>query len=226
MIIVTSLSPKHSNVDSQKEAVKSWQRIGFAHSLNSEKEIEQIENDYFGVNFVKTHRTVQPLFNKPLVNINALIDYAIEKEEDLFLINSDVYIESLPPLHTDGLTIFSRWDYTNHFGEGKLFVHGFDGFHLPKHLLKLYPPTVYALGGCFFDHSLPLRYIQMNIPVYWPQGKYLFHKLHKTQYSIEEWLWLAEFFRFEFKMPKHLSAGEIATQNIKIINHKAIKQYD
>jgi len=226
MIICTSLSPFHSNKAIQAECVRSWQKLAFVYSLNTQKEIELIENEYFGVCFVKTHRTSETLFGRPLISINAIFDFAIENEQDLFMINSDIYVDSLPPLHTDGITIFSRWDYEDHFGQGKLFLHGFDGFFFPKHLLKLYPPTIYALGGCYFDHSIPLRYIQMNVPVYWPQGKHLFHKLHKTQYSIDEWLWLADFFRFEFKMPKHLSAGEIATQNIKIINHKAIKQYD
>ncbi len=223
MIFVTSLSPKHSNFENQQEAAKSWQRIGYTHSLNSQKEIDLIENDYFGVNFVRTDKTLEILYNRPLVNINAILDFAIDMNQDLFLINSDIIVKDLPPLHTDGISIFSRYDYTDHFGEGKLFKAGYDGFYIPKRFLNVFPITVYALGACYWDHAFPLRYIEKNIPVYWPQGKYLFHKLHKTQYSIEEWIWLAEYFRFEFKLPKTLNAGEIATQSLQKIHQKAIK---
>lgn len=223
MLIVTSLSPHHSNFLLQLEAVDSWQQFGKCYSLNTASEIEHLKPLYPEINFVETHRTVEAIFGTPYVTINAIIDFAIDKDEDLLIVNSDIILTALPPLHTNGLTILSRWDYTDHFGDARLFVAGYDVFHLPKAYLKIFPPSIYSLGQTFWDHSLPYRFIINKIPVYWPKDKCAFHKLHRTQWKLEDWEKMGQYFQWEFNLPKHLSSGQIATHSLQKIHLNAIR---
>jgi hypothetical protein len=221
MVIITSLSPFHSNFDSQIDCVKSWKQFGKVYSLNTYTEIDQMrliyEND---VTFIETEKTIKYLVGKNLITINAMVDLAIQLEEDLLLINSDITIDSLPELKQDGITIFSRWDYTDHYGDSKMFQSGFDGFFVPKTFLSILPHSIFAMGNPWWDFNLPLRYMEKNIPVYWEQQKYMFHKIHPTQYDYEQWVQMGEYFRLDFKLEKHLHMGQIATQAmIKIKQH-------
>lgn len=211
MITITSLSPAHSNKDNQHAAIKSWKEYGECYSMNNRDERAKLEPIFNGINFIKTDKTVQQLINKPLVSINAMIDYANKKGEDLLLINSDIVLTGLPVLKQDGITIFSRYDYVDSLDEAKMFVYGFDVFHIPHHLLNIFPPSIYSLGCAWFDLSIPYRCILNNIPVYYPSGRYAYHKLHPTQYNMDEWNYIAEYFKWEFKLDKRLSGGQVAT---------------
>ena len=213
MIIITSLSAGHSNKDNQHNAIKSWEGYGTCYSMNNANEISQLLPLYDddNIRFIKTDRTVQQLIGKPLVSINAMIDFAIKKEEDLLLINSDILIAGLPEFKQDGITIFSRYDYTNSFDDARMFIYGFDIFHIPQHLLSIFPPSIYSLGCAWWDISLPYRCILNNIPVYYPKERYAYHKLHPTQYNMDEWNYIAEYFKWEFKLDKRLNGGQVAT---------------
>lgn len=211
MIIVTSLSPEHSNKENQHNAIKSWQEHGECFSMNSRDEIPKLESIFDGIKFIKTDRTAKQLIGKPLISINAMIDYANEYGRDLLLINSDIILTGLPELRKDGITIFSRYDYTNSFDDAKMFIYGFDIFHIPHHLLTIFPPSVYSLGCAWFDLSIPYRCILNNIPVYYPDGRYAYHKLHPTQYNMDEWNYISEYFKWEFKLDKKLNGGQVAT---------------
>jgi hypothetical protein len=217
MIIVTSLSAKHSNKDNQHNAIKSWNGYGECYSMNNAHEISQLEPLYSGIKFIKTDRTVQQLIGKPLVSINAMIDYANDKGEDLLLINSDIVLTGLPDFKRDGITIFSRYDYTESYEDAKMFVYGFDAFFIPHEFLKTFPPSIYSLGCAWHDLATPYRAIINNIPVYYPSGRYAYHKLHPIQYNTNEWDYIAEYFKWEFKLDKRLSGGQAATMVMNII---------
>lgn len=222
MIIITSLSAGHSNKDNQHNAITSWQEYGKCYSMNNANEISKLEQVYTGVKFVKTDRTLQQLIGKPLVSINAMIDFAKEKEENLLLINSDIVLAGLPELKMDGITIFSRYDYANSFEDAKMFVHGFDVFFLPHKFLSIFPPTIYGMGACFWDHSIPYRAIVNDIPVYWCKGEKVFHKTHPTQYDYKEWEYMGEFFKLEFKLNKQWPIPKVTTTILPIIKSKSI----
>lgn len=221
-MIITSLSPNHSNKENQVNAVKSWKEYGDCYSMNNSNEISQLEWIYNDIKFIKTDRTVQQLIGKPLISINAMIDYANEEGEDLLLINSDIVLTGLPELKQDGITIFSRYDYTESFEDAKMFVHGFDIFYIPHIFLNIFPPTIYGMGACFWDHSIPYRAIVNNIPVYWCNDKKAFHKLHPAQYDYKEWEYMGEFFKLEFKLNKQWPIPKVTTTILPIIKSKAI----
>lgn len=224
MIIVTSLSPGHVNRLLQFDALKSWQKFGRCYSLNCETEIEILENDgYSGIEFIPTDRTIEYFIKKPLVSINAIIDFAKSINEDLLIINSDIILSALPELKQDGVTIFSRHDYTETVEDCSMFEAGFDVVHIPRHFLKIFPPSIYGLGATHWDHQIPFHVIKNNIPLYWPQKKYAFHKKHITQYDYKQWEYMGQFFKLEFKFPQQMTIGQIATMTMQKIIHSAIR---
>ena len=222
MIIVTSIAPGHANKDNQIHAVNSWQKHGTCLSVNTAVEIEILQKSYINIGFIVTKKTVYPLLKKPLINLNAVLDLAAGLDEDLFLINSDIVIKELPDLKQDGITIFSRYDYETDMEENQMFPWGFDAAFIPKDFLKIFPPSVYSLGACFWDLSLPLRAIQSGVPLYYPKGKFIFHKKHEAQWSQSEWIRMGEYFRWEFNFDKNMELGSIATAAMNTIRTKMI----
>lgn len=224
MIVVTSLSPGHANRLLQLDAVNSWQTIGDCYSLNCEHEIGLLLNEgYKGVVFIPNDRTIEYFAGKPLASINAIIDFAKSLNEDLLLINSDIILTDLPELKQDGITIFSRYDYKETFEDCSMFEAGFDVAYIPKHFLNIFPPSIYGLGMAWWDYWLPYHILIKNIPIYWPQGKHAFHKLHPIQYDFKQWEFIADHFRWEFKMPKQMTGGQIATLSLQKIRNYITK---
>lgn len=216
MIIVTSLSPNHSNKANQQAAIDSWQQYGKCYSMNGVN--ENIEG-FTGIEFIKTNKTMQHLYGKPLVNINAFFDNALA---DALIINSDIIIQLLPDLNQDGITIFSRHDYTEDINKAKKFENGFDAFFIPAKFLHIFPPSIYALGACWHDYYTPMTAIRNNIPIYSFRGKHTFHKLHPVQYPVQEYFDIGEVFRWEFKLNRKLQIPQIASQTLALINSKII----
>ncbi len=224
MLIITSISPRHKNKENQIAAIKSWRQYGEIFSLNKQEEINQInKQEYEGVTFLPTTRTIEQLFGIPRVNINAMVDLGIMHDEDILLINSDIIIARLPELKQDGITILSRWDYTSSFSDAIHFEHGFDAFYIPKEFLHLYPPSIYGMGSVFVDFSLPYRALINAVKVYWPQGKFIYHKTHELQWSFDEWERVGRFFQLEFNIDRHLQVEQFTPQILYEIKNRAIK---
>ena len=218
MIIVTSLNPSHICKENQSVAIASWNRLGKCFSLNDSSEIKDL--DYKGIRIIRSHRTISRIIGKPLITINAIIDFAIDKKQDLFIVNSDIIISGLPELRQDGVTLFSRYDYTDEMNDGIKFEAGFDGFYIPYKFLGLFSPSVFSLGAAWHDYWTPFVCIHYNIPLYQAANKHLFHKKHATQYNHDEWLRLGEYFRWEFEIDKFLTVPQVATKALNLIKSK------
>lgn len=214
MEIVTSLSPNHSCKDNQINAIESWRQYGECFSLNHLNEIPRLTYD---IQFVPVGRTIEPLFGKPLIPINAILDFAHQRDSDLLYVNSDIILKDLPAFKQDGITILSRYDYMEDMDEATLFGAGYDAFYIPKHLLHIFPPSIYALGAAWHDYWVPMWCIRKGIPVYYPNGRFAFHKIHPVQYSQTEWVRIGEYFRWEFNLDKSLSIPQIATNTLQQI---------
>ena len=220
MIIVTSLSPSHSNAANQQAAIDSWQGMGDCYSLNSP---DEDVNGFTDIEIIPTYKTVLDLLGKRCVNINAMIDLAISKRDDLLIINSDIILCDPVEFKPDGITMLSRYDYLHDPIESKIFAAGFDVFHIPYKFLAMFPPSVYAMGVAWWDYWIPYRAILAGVPLYWPQGKHALHKLHGTQYSQAEWLYIGDYFKWEFKFDRNLNIGQMATKILSKIQQRAIK---
>jgi hypothetical protein len=223
MMVVSSLSPNHSNASSQKAAVESWQSFGKCFSLNGQEEISQLSGAYSNIQFVPTNKTIGHLVGKNLVTIWAMIEFAISKDEDLLIVNSDIIVQRLPSLKQDGITVFSRYDYTDGTEGAKKFENGFDMFYIPKSILQIFPFSIYAMGLVYWDYFLPFIAYEKNVPTYYPLGEYAHHKIHAIHYSIEEYFDVGRHFQWEFKIDRQLTPSQVAAQSLaKIKNNLTI----
>lgn len=224
MIVVTSISPHHTNKILQHQAVQSWQSIGECYSLNSASEIPLIEDSFPGITFIETTKTIEGIVNKPLVKINAFIDLAIEKESSLLIVNSDIIIPHLPELKEDGITLFSRYDYTENclVEDAKKFENGFDMFYIPNKFLTVFPQSIYALGLTWHDYWTPCIAHLNNIPTYYPLGIHALHKLHDVHYSFQEYLNIGELFKIDFNIRRRIPVTQVAAQTLATIKSKLI----
>lgn len=223
MIIISSIYNNHVNQEWQLQAVKSWHKFGKVISINPRSEIVGLKKIYEEVTFIDTEKTMEGLLGKRLVNINSLIDFAVNRNTDLLIVNSDIYIDALPEFKQDGITILSRWDYTNTFEDATMFEYGFDAFHIPKAYMKMYPPSMYGLGSCWVDYSLAYRYMVNGVSVYWPQGRYILHKAHPQHWNFDDWNYTGKYFKWEFKIDEHLRMEEVNIRFLAEIQQKAIK---
>lgn len=220
MMIITSLSPKHSNAKQQQAAINSWQRYGQCYSLNSKSEMADLKNEYSGIIFLETSRTTEALFGKPRVCVNAMIDIAKMYDEDLILINSDIILgEDLPEFKQDGISCLSRYDYNDDMAVYEKFESGFDVFFIPKKFLNIFPPSIFALGMAWWDYFLPYIAMNKNIPVHYFEKAYAFHKRHEVQYSLNEWVFVGNYFASYFKIKQYDIGviGNVATNSLNKI---------
>lgn len=220
MIIVTSISPNHTNQLSQIDAVKSWQQYGSCYTLNHEKDVLI---DIPGLNYRKSNNTVEVFTGKRCMTINAMIDFAIQLNKDLLILNSDILLTDLPEFKQDGISILSRYDYTDNINNSKIFAAGFDVVYIPNKFLQIFNPSIYAMGVAWWDYWIPYRAMLSGVPVYWPDVKCALHKLHNTQYSQQEWFYIGEYFKWEFKLDKNLHIGQIATKILSKIQQHSIR---
>jgi hypothetical protein len=194
-------------------------------SLNSQEESwELIKYNYEGIKFVDTTKTIEYYVGRPLVMIWAMMDLARIQGQDLFIVNSDIELTELPELRRDGITIFSRydWEELHTKANARMFVHGFDCFFIPKHLLSIFPPAIFAMGGAFHDLWTPYHAILNNVPVYYPKGIHAYHKKHETQYPLPEWYYLGKTFRLHFKLDENLPVEHMTTNVMRTIRSKLI----
>lgn len=195
MIAVTSISPIHKNKDIQLSAVKSWVDAGLnVYSLNCKEEIKVLKDKYQQVTFVETKRTMEQLYGKPYVSINAVLDWCKEMDEETFcIVNSDIqltcdsnYINKLKLISERGIVIGNRVNYEDKF-VGELYTSGIDIFFINKKHLHIYPQTSFCLGQCFWDYLIPYWAINKGLDVFRVMDKFAFHKNHEQQHSVEDW---------------------------------------
>jgi len=200
MIIGSSLSPNHLNNGLQYDCTKSWSEYGKVYCLQSHDEVVDMKDKYPHIHFVPTHRIMEKLINKKLISINAIIDLAKEKKQDLFIVNSDILLNGMPLMSKDAISVFQRQDYHVTPGDGTIFNDGFDCFYIPYKFLNIYPPAIYAMGACWWDYWIPYRAIREQILLKLYQG-YAHHKKHNLQWNQREWLFYAQFFKLENAIP-------------------------
>lgn len=195
-VIISSLPP-HSE---PLATIKSWQKFYKVVCLQSKSEIESLQLLYPDVTFVETAKTLEKITGKTVVSINAMLDYGITHKCNVLLINSDILLTEFPECSDDGITCFQRTDYiTNYEDGGELFAHGWDAFYIPYKHLSLFPPSIYAMGACWWDYWIPFTAMKERVPIYLKYGC-AFHKKHKQQWSAEEWVMYGEYFRLENKL--------------------------
>lgn len=208
IVAYTSLSPSHHNVDTQRNSVESWHKLGMEiYSLNNPSEAESLKKIYPEyIKFIPTLKTSKHIFGKPYIVINAMIDHFQQNKtgDVLMLINSDIIlspatdlIKKIKSISEIGIIISSRNDYKNKFEDGKKYGFGFDVFFIHNKYANIFPPTIYSMGQTWWDYWVPYTALKNNIPVFRIEEKFAFHKEHPKQYQDKDWYRMTDYFKFE-----------------------------
>lgn len=217
MVAVTSISPTHLNKDIQALAIKSWIDLGMkAYSFNSESEIELLEEHYRSVTFIKTHRTMEHAYGKPLVSISSVLDFCKDhKEEHFLLINSDIELKTDKPTierikgkMVDAIVLGNRVDYEKDYS-GHRYLLGIDAFFIHKRYLSLYPQSMHCFGMTFWDYEIPYTALKSGVDVVFLKQDIAYHKIHAFQYSHDNWLKSGRYFLWQHGLYQFNDTKEI-----------------
>lgn len=217
MLCITSISPKHHNNEIQFKAIKSWIESGFTVvSMNGPEEVDFLKPFYPDVTFVKTFRTFEKTYGRPLVSINALMDYAKEQSDPhICLVNSDIelflsstQIESIEEKMSEMILISNRLDYDDNY-TGVKYKAGFDVFFIHKKWLPFFPQSMHCMGMTFWDYWVPYTATKAFINVHIINDLIAFHKKHPFQYHQDHWLKSGRFFLWEAMLYQFSDTNEI-----------------
>jgi len=228
-VAITSISPTHVNGEVQFMATKSWEDLGYLPvSLNHPSEIEILKDKYPHVKFIPTLRTMEMLYGKKYVAINAMMDWAKEQDfESVLIINSDIILEfSLAynklsvfrlTLCNEGLVVIKREDFNNDDrSDAKRYDYGMDAFLIHKKFLNIFPQSVYCMGQTWWDFWVPYTALKNKLPIYLVREPMAFHKAHNTQYTAKEWVRMTNYFQWE----QNMKLGERADMTTGRIYHE------
>jgi hypothetical protein len=225
MLAITSISPNHVNSDTQQKAINSWRKLGMqCFSFNHPKEVVELKSKYKNIDFISTDYTMEHLYGKPYVSISTMITAMLNEDENICLINSDIELAHEPKLLkkiekklTTSVIIANRNDYDKKKVNTTQYIHGIDVFFLSPEHLKLYPPSSFCMGQCFWDYHIPYVALQNDVEVINLQNKFAFHKKHEVQYSEEHWRKAGEYFILEHGL--NFSKNEVGRMNELVFNY-------
>ena len=204
MIFLTSISPNHVNNGQQLKAVESWLKFGEVYSFNSKQESDKLKDQYTKVKFIETARTLEHIYGKPYVMINAVLDWCKKSTETNFcLINSDIEIKTDPSTiekvsveMQNALILSNR---VNHNGDyrGSQYLSGIDAFFIHKQFMGIFNQSMHCFGQCFWDYWIPFRAIKSGVTVKFIKQDFSFHLDHPAQYNSDMWKKSGRYFLWE-----------------------------
>jgi len=229
VVAITSISPTHINANIQSDAIKSWIDLGFkVYSFNSPKEIETLNGQYDNVEFVPTYRTMEITYGKPLVSINAVLDWAKEREDQHYcLINSDIelimdleMVERVKLQMDKSIVLDNRIDYdTTKALTSHKYMMGIDVFFIHKKWLSIYPQSMHCFGMTFWDYFIPYVAIQNGVDVKFIKQNTAYHKKHSAQYSMDNWKKSGRFFLWEAGLYQFNDTTDVGKMSTFVFNY-------
>ncbi len=227
MIAITSISPTHINADIQSQAVKSWIDLGMkVYSLNNAYECGLLKDKHPEITFIETHRTMQHVYGKPLVSINAALDFCKDQIEDHFcLINSDIELKTdkqtisrIEKLMEKSIVLANRVDYdTNH--TGGQYLQGIDVFFIHRNFLYIYPQSMHCFGMTFWDYEIPFTAAKSGVDVTFLQQNIAYHKKHAFQYSQDNWKKSGRYFLWQHNLYQFNDTTDIGKMSTFVYNY-------
>lgn len=214
ILIATSIAPG-ARIAVQATAVQSWLDTGFeVASLNAPEEIDALQGQFPGVEFIPQLRTGKLEAGKPVIYISELLHHLRQSgRRTVGIVNSDIFLPPNPGLmefaaenSTGGLLFGPRQEVPD-FGAstGKMDPFGFDYFFMDGAILRIWPETRFCLGMPFWDLWFPLVPIFAGLPAKKLISPVARHIPHSTQRDDSFFLFNNEF--AEAVMPQ-LGGGE------------------
>jgi len=189
--IVTSLAPG-KNIDSQRDAVNSWKRIGFRIvSINAAEEITLLQPKFPTIDFFQVARDASDKFGKPYVYFDDVLAYLKEHgsgicgivNSDIHLLREDIY-SVVGKEAVNSLVYGFRVDVdTLEDLQGQMLYDGFDYFFFDKQIISLYPQSELFIGLPCWDYWAVLIPLFHGIPVKKIVTPHAYHIKHKVNWD-------------------------------------------
>ncbi|MDY6807004.1 MAG: glycosyltransferase, partial [Cyanobacteriota bacterium] len=244
--IATSIAP--GNIENQREAIDSWQKLGFSVvSLNSPQEIDRLQADYPKVTFYPVKRDAREEVGKSLIYLDDLFNYLKKRGTKVGgIVNSDIrllagndFLSFISEEGKNAIIFGSRTDTDSpELTEGEVYQRGFDFFFFDKDLLGLFPESRFCLGLPWWDLWIPAMTIQKGFTLKYLTTPVAYHLKHEVNYKQEFWhkmgVYLTGFFnpslsqKFQTMLSNNLTQLEgqlvsLANSIVEKINQKASK---
>jgi hypothetical protein len=191
---LTSLSPHQPNPEHTDRCLQSWRRAGLeVRSFNHASEIPELSR-LFDIEFVPVAETSIKTFGAHFVPINALLQWAAERDMPALLINADTELRLEPWemkrirwLSEGGLCYFVRYNHDGDYVAATREPDGIDAFLLHGRHSALFPQTFLSMGKPYWDYWLPHTFHSRGLPIYAVEFPALFHLRHPNRWSWAEW---------------------------------------
>ncbi len=189
--VATSIAPR--DIELQRGAIASWRKLGLSViSVNSQQEIELIQESFPEVGFAKAHRNALAVARKPYVYFDDILKVLESTGAPLCgIVNSDIYLRAEEGLlrfisqeADDGFLFGSRIDIAS-LGSlsGEVFYAGFDYFLFNRKVISTYIQTDFSLGVPWWDYWAALVPMIKGYPVKQLITPFAFHIKHSTRWS-------------------------------------------
>jgi hypothetical protein len=191
--IATSLAPG-KGIDIQREAVHSWQRIGFTViSVNCEEEIAVLKPYFPTIEFIRVFKDARNQYGKPYIYFDDIMTSLWKQESKICgIVNSDIHLVKaelysfLLKEAVDSFIYGSRIDVENLSStEGEVVREGFDYFFFDKSVITAYPPSALCMGLPCWDYWAILVPLFSGIPVKKVMTSHAYHIKHTVNWNNE-----------------------------------------
>lgn len=207
--IATSIFPER--VAQQKEALASWQQLGFdVISVNVTGELGPIKHEFPAVTFVEVDRGSDGTTGKPYIYLNEILSVLATATSPICgIVNSDVrliahddFFGFISDQAADSVVFGSRTDTPSHSDLcGQEDKYGFDYFFFDKKLITIYPESDFCLGMPCWDYWFPLVPLLRGVTVKQLVTPVAYHTVHEGR-------WGEEFFEeYGVKLVDSLKSG-------------------
>lgn len=195
IVVATSIAP--NNIESQREAIASWFRVGLSvKSVNTAPEIALLKEHFPGVHFIEAKRDARLVMGRPLIFLDDVLAALAMSEANICgIINSDIHLVADNQFHNlileaarNACVFGHRVDVESLAKqEGVFYQNGFDFFFFDKKLCALFPPTELCLGATWWDIWFPLFLLLKNISLKRLLKPVAYHVLHENRWDENEW---------------------------------------
>lgn len=207
LVIATSIAPK--GLERQKRAIQSWIYLGIeVISLNIQKEIDLLEDEFPGVRFVQAKRNGSKIAGKPYVYIDDMLAALANTGSQIVgIVNSDIILRAnqavIDKLCREAAGSFlygSRIDIAHaETTVGELYYRGVDFFFFDRSLVQKKPAADYMLGMPWWDWWLPISALRAGMPAKRIDSPLGYHVRHELNYNNEHMTRFANVFLKTFK---------------------------
>jgi len=182
-VAVTSLSPSTDRIDRQTECLDTWKAFGLTIvSVNSASEVAELQSVYPQVDsWVSSEGEDAP-------RINELLNVAIDRDQPILIINSDIEIRgeqsSLLDAITPGhMTCGVRYNYDETWWKCKREPWGIDVFYIEPEFAKIFPRLPMRIGKPVWDYWLQIHADRNQVPSRYIGYGLFFHRDHVVNWT-------------------------------------------